>query len=399
MNQSEVIKLPSSAMDVAIYESRDEFVQAGLITQRLAQLGFNYHNTMRRAEAGEVGAVSNLHNLAALLNSEWEHQMGSKKESHELKAVVAARLFNKATQMARKVEHGVGQPVEELKAAIKSGYAAERAGRNFDIIGLAQATFNTARKRGHENTWKFTVLPSRYGQPYASLALGSVASEDTDLPATWITQIKIANSGMFSHVHGLSGAFAAPNGSDESPVNLRNIIWGLGDTEDGFPPKVIRKDSYSHQNVVYIPPRMLHSIVVPRELQTTTLPSLEEMLETSNLAKDVLQSANFGVKTCTHVYRPIKEVVQQFSDTPYDGVWKEMGTLVLDHHKKQIYAGNNHAMDMRGAFQSLGKCCGVCTSQSVRFEEEDNRKVIPLDTVRNFIVEPFKEEQIPIYTL
>lgn len=259
-----VIVVSSSKMDTRLPESMQEVTFGVQALKHLDALGLNMRNILLSAEHGEYKAVDNLHAMSALLHSDWQHADTSEEEDH---AVAVAKLFNRATEAARRIQTSLHpfneKPLMDLATYIEEDVERERVKGEFDIDGMASAVYFTARQRNHWDSWAYRVLPSRRGQPYTSMGLFSVSGETAELPPIHVTQMSARRAKMFSHVHGLSGAFAAPYGDPNALSNTHeNIIWGLHSDEQAFPLKPIKVDSYDTKNVVFIPPRWIHSVVI-----------------------------------------------------------------------------------------------------------------------------------------
>ncbi len=392
------------SMDTQLPESPKELGIRYRVLKDLQALGYNFREVMLAARQKEDGVWESMYEMAALLHSDWQVADRHKNETH---AVTVAKLFNALTYQARELRPTLSTKSNSALATLSQGihenYTMEADSGEFNQEDIAKKLFVAAHQLTQRDTWAYRLLPSRYGQAYTSMGLFSVAGDAAGLPPTYVTNITVRNTRGFSHMHGLSASFSAPNGNPSDFANNNeqvNIIWRLNDSVNGFPPRHVSHARYDATNVVSIPPGYLHSIVRPNNQELFTAYSLHYLVKDPALVQEVVKNAKFGLYTNTHVYRPTREMLQRFENSPLSGLWQRAGTIALDHENKSIYAGNLHAMALRMAYWRRGECCGACfTGHNARkvYQEDDTRELLSVAQVRDLIYTPQPAQKIPIW--
>ncbi|MFQ5568818.1 MAG: hypothetical protein ACE5G0_04035 [Rhodothermales bacterium] len=330
--------------------------------------------TASRPEAEQVLAA--LHDAAAILFLQWKRARHRREVPD---ALALARLFNGLTRSARDLNQRHAcidtDHLQVLAVALKEdqNYA------DFDPARLARTLEVVAEERTHERSWPWVVLPTFARQPYGRILLLKVDVEEADSPIFVTQPFFLSGRSTLFHTHGRNWALARPLGNGEDKNVHVNTLWMPRRPEDPFPLVQVDCSEYSNEDVVVIPPRIIHGIARKRS-RDEVLPSLPDMLGDSGLRADLVAHTRFGERACLHVYCPHLPLVKDLAESPIlkadTRFFVEYDMIVFDHVAGTIWSGGGGCWPRRMVeFGPTGAHCGLCFEDDPRRENLDPRLV------------------------
>lgn len=375
------ITLSSSAFDTGTLTATPAIAnKVNTLSLGLIQLGFDVRALSKHDEnttnAHAQQRLKEIHDAATLLHMQWERANQLKDKDTEF---AAARLFNGLTSAARALQkqHRLVDTshVAGLEEIISDFVKKERID---SLKKIADAVGQAAQERSHEIAWLWVVLPTFVVQHYGRILLGKVQTGDSRYPAFIMQPTFKKGVAPQFHTHGQNWAIATPLGDSKKGDNYHvNTLLKLNSRENAFPLRLLPKGRavYDTQQVVVIPPRIIHSISKARR-EKQYFPSLNELAQYNTLRlRSVIEEHRFGELSCLHVYFPDPTLIRNLENAPFlkedPRFFMENDMIVFDHFTKPpcIWAGGGGAWAKRMIqFGTAGDHCGIC------FQENDSRR-------------------------
>jgi hypothetical protein len=175
-----------------------------------------------------------------------------------------------------------------------------------------------------------------------------------------------------------------PLGSGTDKNTHINTLWLPAERQRPFP--LIQTDfaEYSHDDVVIIPPRLIHGIAKKRG-KPATLPTLAEIFGNPTLKAELIAQSRFGECSCLHMYYPCTALAKELAQSPLvqedERFFIEYDMIVFDHYEESIWSGGGGSWPRRMiTFGSSGEHCGVC------FEDDPRRENLAPPMVWDWLV-------------
>lgn len=332
---------------------------------------------------------SQLEKNSVLMFSQWTK---ARQDQNQAMEFASAKLFNHFTTAARKLD-GRFDLVDKshlvnLGDMIRQDMASHRDADEYSPHDLAKEVEKAAREHTHEKSWLFVMLPTFPRQHYGRVLLQSIDVADTP-GRSFITQSSFTdNHPTLFHTHGQNWAISRPLGKEGKNRHL-NSLWEPNMPEKPFPLQKITKEKqgevlYSSENVVAIPPRVIHTVMGKREEKYSAIDIKQWMddYQGSMLAQrnkkfaELAENAQFGEYSSLHLYRPDPVLARSLKQTPLeienkpDPVFFEAyDMIVFDQHNRSVWAGGGGAWERRMIdYGPTGEHCGQC------FVEHDSRR-------------------------
>ncbi len=374
------VMLPSSAFDHGTFTATSKTIDnMNMLSIVLKQLGFDVELLSKHLEdissSHAQQRLKKIHDAAALLHMQWERACQSRDIEM---GFAAARLFNGLTSVARVFQKKYAlvdiSHITRLKKVLHN--TIKKRGI-VHIEKIISAVGDAAKERPHEVAWLWVVLPTFFGQHYGRILLGKVDTGDSWYPAFIMQPTFKKGYAPQLHTHGQNWAIATPLGDLKKQNNIHvNTLWQMHCRDSAFPLRQLPngKAMYGTQQVVVIPPRMIHSISKLRFKQEY-VPSLLELAYDKSKLQSTIDTYRFGELSCLHVYFPDPILAKNLTRAPFiqknPAFFMENDMIVFDNFTNPpcIWAGSGGVWVKRMVrFGTAGEHCGIC------FQENDYRR-------------------------
>lgn len=408
------IDLPPSAFDTGAPEflaPKQEISRAVELDAKMAGLGLGNRELLELAlgelpdgSAGRKQAsriARKLHDAAALLYLQWSHSHIEK--DHETEHA-AARLFNRMTAAARQLDSRTDifdkRHMKEFGSAVLTELGAALASsrrnpaRAYTPHRLARALEKAARKRTHNKSWPWVVLPTFDKQHYGRILLGVVQLRGMPFRAYIVQPTFTDGEATLFHTHGQNWGLSRPLGRSGGNRHI-NTMWEPFSKDMVFPLRQVgRKHSgcvrYCGGDTVAVAPRTIHGIAGCRE--STRHASIDDAAGmTKTELERIIARSRFGELSCLHVYMPDIRLAEEFMLHPIEianrkerDFFDKNDMIVFDHNAGRVWSGIGGAWEQRlMKYGPSGGHCGIC------FRENDPRRFdMPESLVlRRFLLE------------
>lgn len=376
-NQGTTTATPDICQRMAVIQG--EFEAHGVNLKELSSLAKN------TASGGAEDALACLHEAATLLFLQWKRVALLGEESQTL---AIARLFNGLTYQARdlNVSYNLveGDHLDELAQALK----ADQRWEDFDPINLAGSLERAAKVHTHERAWIWVILPTFPRQPYGRILLMTVRPDGMPNPILVTQPFFLEGETTLCHTHGQNWAMSCPLGNGEHSNTHVNTLWMPRRPVNPFPLSRIDYVTYGSDDIVIIPPRVIHAISRKSAKNSSVPPSIGEILTDPALKRDLLAKTRFGERACLHMYRPCLPLSKMLADSPITKADSrfliENDMIVFDHCSETIWSGAGGSWAQRMIeFGKTGEHCGICFEDDPRRENLD-----PLWVSESLIADP-----------
>lgn len=374
-----------------------ERARMAILSEQMQNIGFDLSAITKQAKtliehgndneeaAKELAGIA--HYTATVLFLQWSKAHEAKDKTTEF---AAARLFNRVTLAARKVDEKYNifdkKHLESLRIDIQQDMVDERELRAkdpnhiYDPSSLARSMEIAARQRNHENSWAWVVLPTFQKQHYGRILLDAVGVYGSTY-RVYVTQPTFTNGeATLFHTHGQNWGLSRPLGPEGTNQHI-NTMWEIHSDRKVYPLRQMPdskngKTRYKAGDVAVIPPKSIHAISGARTERPQM--SLEEFALLSPLGRrQVIAQTRFGEQSCLHIYRAETPLANEFLDQPVSIIpsvgekdfFEQNDMIVFDHQRQNTWAGGGGAWDRRLIeYGRTGDHCGEC------FAEDDPRR-------------------------